>query len=310
MYFPTAEIEVSPLIPVLAGFTVSFFMSMGGISGAFLLLPFQMSVLGYVNPSVSATNQLYNMLSSPGGVYRYIREKRMVWPLVKVIMAGTAPGVVIGGIIRLEWLPEAVRFKLFVACVLLVIAVQVLRDLLRNGWRGERRGGLGASQAQKAPARGAAQGGCCVVVNTGDPFRIAYTYAGTEYCVHTGRLLLLSIAIGLIGGIYGIGGGAIMSPFLVSFLCLPVHTIAGATLLSTCLTAIIGVVFFLAASPFYPDLIVVPDWRLALLFGLGGMAGMYCGARVQKYVSDRLIKWMLLLVLGATAFSYFREAFC
>jgi len=33
---------------------------MAGISGAFLLLPFQMSVLGFSTPSVSATNFLYN----------------------------------------------------------------------------------------------------------------------------------------------------------------------------------------------------------------------------------------------------------
>lgn len=41
MYFPTAEIEVSPLVPPLVAFVVSFFTSMGGISGAFLLLPFR-----------------------------------------------------------------------------------------------------------------------------------------------------------------------------------------------------------------------------------------------------------------------------
>ena len=40
MYFPTAEIEVSPFVPPLVAFVVSFFTSMGGISGAFLLLPF------------------------------------------------------------------------------------------------------------------------------------------------------------------------------------------------------------------------------------------------------------------------------
>ena len=67
MYFPTAEIEVSPFVPPLVAFAVSFFTSMGGISGAFLLLPFQMTFLGYTNTSVSATNQLYNVFSNPGG---------------------------------------------------------------------------------------------------------------------------------------------------------------------------------------------------------------------------------------------------
>ena len=78
MYFPTAEIEVSPFVPPLVAFAVSFFTSMGGISGAFLLLPFQMTFLGYTNTSVSATNQLYNVFSNPGGVFRYYREKRML----------------------------------------------------------------------------------------------------------------------------------------------------------------------------------------------------------------------------------------
>ena len=94
MYFPTAEIEVSPFVPPLVAFVVSFFTSMGGISGAFLLLPFQMTFLGYTNTSVSATNQLYNVFSNPGGVFRYYREKRMLWPLSWIVMAGAVPGVV------------------------------------------------------------------------------------------------------------------------------------------------------------------------------------------------------------------------
>jgi len=52
------------------------------ISGAFLLLPFQHSVLGYTAPGVSATNLVYNLVATPGGAYRYLREGRMLWPLV------------------------------------------------------------------------------------------------------------------------------------------------------------------------------------------------------------------------------------
>ena len=51
MYFPVSGVEVSPLIPLAVSFVVSFFTSMGGISGAFLLLPFQMSVLGFTSPT-------------------------------------------------------------------------------------------------------------------------------------------------------------------------------------------------------------------------------------------------------------------
>jgi uncharacterized membrane protein YfcA len=95
MFFQTAGIEVVPWLPPLIAFAISFFSSMGGVSGAFLLLPFQMSFLGYTNPSVSATNQLFNTAAIPSGVYRYYREGRMVWPLTWAVIIGTLPGVFI-----------------------------------------------------------------------------------------------------------------------------------------------------------------------------------------------------------------------
>ena len=108
MYFATAGVEVSPWLPPLAAFVVSFFTSMGGVSGAFLLLPFQMSFLGYTAPSVSATNHLFNIVAIPSGVYRYLKEGRMVWPLTWVVIVGTLPGVVLGAVIRVNYLPDQI----------------------------------------------------------------------------------------------------------------------------------------------------------------------------------------------------------
>jgi len=48
MLFPISGVTVDPWIPSSVAFIISFFTSMGGISGGrSLLLPFQMSVLGY-----------------------------------------------------------------------------------------------------------------------------------------------------------------------------------------------------------------------------------------------------------------------
>ena len=69
MFFAVSGITVSFWLPPLVAFSLSFFTSMLGISGAFLLLPFQMSVLGYVSPSVSATNLVFNLVAIPGGVW-------------------------------------------------------------------------------------------------------------------------------------------------------------------------------------------------------------------------------------------------
>ena len=54
MLFPVSGVEVNPLIPPLIALVVSTFTSMGGVSGAFLLLPFQVSILNFTSPAVSS----------------------------------------------------------------------------------------------------------------------------------------------------------------------------------------------------------------------------------------------------------------
>ena len=91
------------------GFRHLVLTSMGGISGAFLLLPLQMSVLSFTSPAVSATNLVSNLVATPGGIHRYAREEPVIWPLALLVVAGSIPGVVAGGLIRLSYLPDARR---------------------------------------------------------------------------------------------------------------------------------------------------------------------------------------------------------
>ncbi|WP_165077867.1 MULTISPECIES: sulfite exporter TauE/SafE family protein [unclassified Desulfovibrio] len=286
MLFPVSGVECSPLLPVGAAFGISFLTSMGGVSGAFLLLPFQLGVLGYVHPGVSATNQVFNIVACPSGVWRYWREGRLLGPLTLIMALGTLPGVFAGALIRVTLLPDAARFALFAATVLLYMAGRLLWDVWRS-----RHGASGARGGKAAP--------CRVLRFSLREFVFA---SGEEtYAVSCRAVFLLSLVVGLVGGIYGIGGGAIMVPFLIAFFGLPVHAVAGASLFCTFLTSVAGVGFYSLLAPFWPALGVQPDWLLGLLFGVGGMGGMYLGARCQKFVSARMLKYLLAAILLFTA---------
>ncbi|MDA8422742.1 MAG: sulfite exporter TauE/SafE family protein, partial [Nitrospiraceae bacterium] len=119
--FPISGVKTWVFLPPLVSLVVSTFTSMAGVSGAFILLPFQMSVLGFTSPGVSSTNFVYNIVAIPGGVYQYFKEGRMAWPLTWVIIVGTLPGVFIGYYFRILYLPDPRAFKLFVGLVLLYI---------------------------------------------------------------------------------------------------------------------------------------------------------------------------------------------
>lgn len=313
MYFPVAGIEVALWLPPLVAFVISFFTSMGGVSGAFLLLPFQISFLGYTDPSVSATNQLFNIVAIPSGVYRYFKEGRMVWPLTWVVVAGTLPGVFIGAFVRVAYLPDSTHFKLFAAAVLLFIGIRMLRDLLAKNGPGQNKAGSEQrfqqlvrdhrTRARRQPSE--AQEPLPVVqVVQFNMHRLGYTFYGEKYDVSFWGIFTLSFIVGIVGGIYGIGGGAIIAPFFVTFFGLPVYTVAGAALMGTFVTSVAGVIFYQVLAPFYPEMSVAPDWLLGVLFGLGGMAGMYLGARCQKFIPAKAIKWMLAAIILSTALKY------
>ncbi len=310
MYFETAGIEVAVWIPPLVAFVISFFTSMGGVSGAFLILPFQISVLGFNTPAVSATNHLFNIVAIPSGVYRYIREGRMVWPLTWVVIIGTLPGVLIGAIVRCQYLPDPRNFKLFAAFVLLYIGLRLIRDLLKkqtrknisaevefqkivSQYRKNRNAGHKALQAVK--------------VEKFSLSRITYTFYGHRFDINTIGIMSLSFIVGIVGGIYGIGGGAIIAPFFVSVFGLPIYTVAGAALMGTFVTSVVGVLFYQAMAPFYPAMNVAPDYALGILFGIGGIAGMYCGARMQKFIPANIIKYILAGCILFIAVKYAAE---
>lgn len=297
MYFPVAGIHADPFIVFFTAFIISFFTSMGGISGAFLLLPFQMSILGYTAPSVSATNHVFNIIAIPSGVYRYIKEGRMLWPLARAIVWGTLPGVFIGAWVRIEYLPDPRTFKVFAGAVLLYIGYKLLKDVA---------GKYGVGNKEKSVK----ENGAHRLVMTETSFKkVRFDFGEKSYGYTPLTIYLVCFLVGIIGGIYGIGGGSIIAPVLVTMIGLPVYVIAGAALMGTCITSVSGVIFYKFLSYVYPGVSIAPDWMLGVLFGSGGVLGMYLGAGVQKYVKEIYIKGILAGCILFIAIKYVSEFF-
>jgi uncharacterized membrane protein YfcA len=141
--------------------------------------------------------------------------------------------------------------------------------------------------------------------------RLVFRFRGHEYSCSTPGIWALALAVGLVGGVYGIGGGAIIAPFLVAIYGLPVYVVAGAALMGTLVTSVAGVLFYQLIGPYVASsgTVVAPDWLLGALFGIGGMAGMYLGARAQRFVPATAIKLLLCLILAAVALQYLGTLF-
>lgn len=290
--FPVAGIKTYLFIPPAVAFTISFFTSMAGISGAFLLLPFQMSVLGFTTTSVTSTNFLFNVTGTPGGVYRYIKECRFAWPVGLIIVAGIIPGVLIGYYIRIKFLPEPKSFKLFVGIVLFFVALKLIKDAWAKSTGGQEKS--------------------CTLEDRVDNVSLAlkktrFDFKKITHSFSTGGMLGLAFSVGIVSGVYGIGGGSIIAPFCITFFKLPVYTIAGAVLLGTFTASAAGVAFY-SLIPLNGE-VAPPDWMLGILFGAGGLLGMYFGAKMQKYIPEKWIKLVLGIIVFIIASRYILRFF-
>lgn len=300
--------EILLLLP-LVSFLIAFFASPAGVSGAFLLLPFQISILNFTSPAVSATNLVYNLIAIPSGVYRYIREKRMAWPIATIMISATPLGVYIGAVLRKEIFFDPKLFKLFVGLVLLYLGIRVLYSALKPGEKAkelERKFKERVETIKRERSKLLASGLStdAVVKLRKISFRkIEYDFWGETFSFPPVLLFVISFLIGIVGGIYGIGGGALLSPILASVFNLPLYTVAGATLLGTFLTSVFGILAYYSIG--YP-----PDWEIGLFLGIGGFFGMYFGSRFQKYMPEKQIRVVLSLITLYISANYILQFFC
>jgi len=245
-------------------FAIAILTTPAGVSGAVLLLPVQVSILGVPSPAVTPTNLLYNVIATPGGVYRYWRMGALRGGLARTLALGTLPGVVIGAVIRVEYLAGPKAFLVVVALVLLPLGAWLAT---RGGHRPE---------ATDAGPRLSQVG-----------------------------VFVLALAVGVVGGIYGIGGGSILAPILLA-LGFTVYDVAGAALAATFLTSVAGVVTYQLLQQRHGGTIA-PDWTLGLAMGVGGLLGAYLGAHLQSRIPETLIRRGLGIIVLLVAVRYLSE---
>jgi uncharacterized membrane protein YfcA len=219
-------------------FAVATMTTPAGVSGAVLLIPVQVSILGVANPALTPTNLLYNVIATPGALVGY---RSANWQLVRTLTAGTLPGVIVGAILRVTVLDGADVFYVVIAVVLGPLGIWLLLD----------------RQARARQAR-------------------------------AGVMVAIAAAVGVIGGIYGIGGGALLAPILVG-MGLSVLAVAPATIAVTLITSIVGVATFALLS-ISESGSIAPDWDLGVAMGVGGLIGGFCGARLQGRLPESLIR--------------------
>jgi uncharacterized membrane protein YfcA len=109
------------------------------------------------------------------------------------------------------------------------------------------------------------------------------------------RALPAGVAVGVLTGFFGVGGGFVIVPLLVLAFGLPIRIAVGTSLLVIALSSTAGFVAHLATG----DL----DWVVTMAFTAGGVAGAFAGSRLSTRVpAKRLHEAFALLIASVAVF--------
>lgn len=110
-------------------------------------------------------------------------------------------------------------------------------------------------------------------------------------------LVAAALAVGVLTGLVGIGGGFLVVPALVLLSRVPMHRAIGTSLVVIALNAASGVLGYIGQTPI--------DWTMVAWFTLLSSAGILVGARWSARVSAALLRRGFALLLIALALFLF-----
>ncbi|MEN3315190.1 MAG: uncharacterized protein V7605_1424 [Acidimicrobiaceae bacterium] len=234
-----------------------------GVGGAIITTP-GVRLLGASAFLAVGTTLPPIVLSAAAGTSRYVREDLVDWG----VLAATAPvGVVavVGGSLSSHHVPgNGHLLMVFTAVLLVVSAVRMGRPSATSG---------SAPAASDAP-----------------PFaprpRTYSLLAGAG----------VGAAAGLLSGLLGIGGGALLVPAFSEIMGLPLKTSIATSLACVGILAVPGTITHAVLGDV--------DWRLALFLTLGVLPGARLGAHVTISARNRRVQLAVAILLGAIGLFY------
>jgi len=247
---------------VMVGFAVGTFGTLIGAGGGFILVPLLLVVYHFPPPDAVGTSLSLVFLNALSGSIAYLRQRRVDLALGWRFALATLPGAIAGAYVTRSLSSRA--FGQAFGVVLIIVAVFLFL-------------GRTAPPSARADAR-----------------QLVDASGGTHhYRVDVWKGVVVSLAVGAMSSVFGIGGGIIHVPFLIVVLGLPVHVATATSHFVLSISAFVGALTFLALG--HVDL---PTFAL---MGAGVLLGAQVGARMSIGTSPEVIRRVLagsLAVVG------------
>lgn len=242
---------------LIVGAVIGILLGLLGGGGSILAVPALVYVIGLDLEKAIPTSLVVIAAASVVGAIPKVCAQKVQWRLAGIFAAAGIPATFVGAAIGAH-LPESVVLIGF-AAVMIVAGVRMLRD----------DGGVGTA---------------CTVGDTGINWR---------RCAP--RSIPAGFLVGLLTGLFGVGGGFLIIPALVLMLGVDMSIAIGTSLLIIVANSVAGFVAHLGD--------VTIDWSIVLAFvGAAIVTSLIAGQLGTKLDTGKLHHWFAYLVFAVAAY--------
>lgn len=249
----------------LGGLIAGVIVGLTGMGGAALVTPMLVLLFG-INPAAAVSSDVVAAaFMKPVGAYVHIRAHTVHWGLVRWLSAGSIPGVLVGTLIFARVLTSdeaSATIKTWIGWVLLLAVAAMLAKV----WVGRRASGIREVQPPM----------------------------GVDMPVRPVPTLLLGLGVGILVGMTSVGSGSlIVTTLLLLYPLLRPSILVGTDLTQAVPMLIAGAIAHAGFGEISVAVVV------SLL--IGQIPGVWIGARMSSRYDGHALRWLLMVVLSATA---------
>lgn len=249
----------------LGGLIAGIMVGLTGMGGAALVTPMLVLIFG-INPAAAVSSDVVaSAIMKPVGAIVHIRAKTVHWGLVGWLSAGSIPGVLLGTLIFAKVLTTddaSNTIRTWIGWVLIIaLAAMIAKNFV-------------SARAKR--------------------IRGEQPMQGTDMPVKVARTMLLGFVVGAIVGMTSVGSGSL----IVTIMLLLYPLLRPSVLVGTDLTQAVPMLIAGAiAHAGFGDISIAVVVSLLI----GQIPGIYMGAKLSSRYDGHRLRWLLMVVLAATA---------
>ncbi|WP_059173580.1 sulfite exporter TauE/SafE family protein [Bacillus sp. FJAT-27445] len=253
---------------ILLGAAASALGSLIGLGGGIIIVPslLYLGTLGIfpeITPQQIVGTSLFTMIfTGMSSTMGYIKHKTVDYKSGLIFLIGSAPGGIFGA-----WMVKYLdvhTFNLYFGLfVLFVSAVMVIRNKIKP-----------------LPYKKDSGYARTYIDSTGKEF---------EYGFNPVLGMVISLAIGFISGIFGVGGGSLMVPAMILLFFFPPHVAVATSMFMIFLSSIISSVAHISLGNI--------NWLYAIALAPGAWVGAQMGVFLNRRLQSKTIVLILRIIL-------------